>query len=75
MQRVLKPGGKACIVIGHRSISRKLVDMGKVTEEFGRAASLVHEITYHRRIPKKMIPWTGPTGDTIGNESIVMLTK
>lgn len=56
MQRVLRPGGTACIVIGHRSIRRKLIDMGRVTRELGEAAGLKHETTYSRHIPKKMIP-------------------
>lgn len=75
MRRVLRSGGKACIVIGHRSISQRVIDMGKVTKELGAAAGLIHETTYFRNIPKKMIPWTGPTGETIGQESIVVLSK
>lgn len=75
VQRVLRPGRRACIVIGHRSISRKLIDMGRVSKELAEAAGLRHETTYFRYIPKKMIPWTGPTGKTIGQESIVILAK
>ena len=75
MRRVLRAGCKACIVIGHRSISRVLIDMGKVTKELGEAAGLRYETSHYRNIPKKMIPWTGPTGDTIGQESIVILSK
>jgi len=75
MQRILRPGCRACIVIGHRSISRTLIDMGKVTQELGEAAGLKFETIYYRNIPKKMIPWTGPTGETIGQESIVILRK
>jgi len=75
MRRILRPGCRACIVIGHRSISRTLIDMGKVTEELGEAAGLKFETIYYRNIPKKMIPWTGPTGETIGQESIVILRK
>jgi hypothetical protein len=75
MKRVLKKGGRSCIVIGNRSISRKLINMGEVTREFGEAAGFHHEKTYERRIPKKMIPWVTPTGDTISAESIVVLRK
>jgi site-specific DNA-methyltransferase (cytosine-N4-specific) len=75
MRRVLRPGCKACIVIGLRSISRRLIDMGKVTKELGEVAGFKYETTYSRSIPKKMIPWTGPTGETIAEESIVILRK
>jgi DNA modification methylase len=75
MKRILKPKGRCCIVIGHRSISRHLIDMGKVTEEFGLHVGLESENIFHRSIPKKMIPWTTPTGETIFDESIVILRK
>ena len=75
VRRVLRPGCKACIVVGHRSISRVLLDMGKVTKELGEAAGLRYETSHYRRIPKKMIPWSGPTGETIAEESIVILSK
>jgi site-specific DNA-methyltransferase (cytosine-N4-specific) len=75
MRRILRPGCKVCIVIGHRSISRALIDMGKVTRELGEAAGLRYETSHYRSIPKKMIPWTGPTGETIAQESIVILSK
>lgn len=75
MRRILRPGCKVCIVIGHRSMSRVLIDMGKVTKELGEAAGLRYETSHYRNIPKKMIPWTGPTGETIAQESIVILSK
>jgi DNA modification methylase len=75
MKRILKPTGRCCIVIGHRSISRHLIDMGKVTEEFAQYVGLESESIFHRCIPKKMIPWTTPTGETIFDESIVVLRK
>jgi DNA modification methylase len=75
MKRILKPYGRSCIVVGHRSISRHLIDMGKVTDEFGRHVGLEPESVFHRSIPKKMIPWTTPTGETILDESIVVLRK
>jgi len=75
IRRVLKPSGRACIVIGHRSISRRLIDMGEVTRELGEAASLQWETAHFREIPKKMIPWTTPTGKTISTESIVVLRR
>lgn len=75
MQRVLRPNSKACIVIGHRSMSRILIDMGKVTAELAAAAGMRYETTHYRNIPKKMIAWTGPTGDTMSEESIVIVSK
>ena len=75
MWRILRAGCKACIVIGHRSISRVLIDMGKVTKELGEAAGLRYETSHYGNIPKRMIPWTGPTGGTIARESIVILSK
>jgi site-specific DNA-methyltransferase (cytosine-N4-specific) len=75
MKRILKPGARCCIVIGHRSIQRHLIDMGKVTEELGSHVGFELENTFGRSIPKKMIPWTTPTGETIFDESIVILRK
>jgi len=49
--------------------------MGRVTEEFGEYVGLESEAIFHRSIPKKMIPWTTPTGKTIFDESIVVLRK
>jgi len=73
--RVLKPGGRCCIVIGNRSISRRPVDMGVVTIELSKTVGFSHEKTYRRDIPKKLIPWTTPTGKTIFRENIVILRK
>jgi site-specific DNA-methyltransferase (cytosine-N4-specific) len=75
MARVLKPGARCCIVIGHRSVNRQLLDMGTVTKEMAVKAGFLPEETYLRSIPKKMIPWTTPTGDTIFDESIVVLRR
>jgi len=75
LYRVLKSGGSCCIVIGNRSISRRPVDMGVVTVELGKIVGFNYEKTYHRNIPKKLIPWTTPTGGTIFHENIVILRK
>jgi len=75
MRRILKPGAQCCIVIGHRSIQRHLIDMGKVTQELGLYVGFEPEDIFGRSIPKKMIPWTTPTGETIFDESIVILRK
>lgn len=75
MRRILKPGARCSIVIGHRSIQRHLIDMGKVTQELGLHVGFELENIFGRSIPKKMIPWTTPTGETIFDESIVILRK
>lgn len=75
LYRVLKPGCKCCIVIGNRSIKRFPVAMDAVTIELGKAVGFSHETTYYRDIPKKLIPWTTPTGATIFRENIVILLK
>ena len=62
-------------MVGHRSLSKVLLDMGAVTQELAQAAGMEHDATYYRRIPKKMIAWTGPTGDTMSRESIVIMRK
>lgn len=75
MYRVLKPNSRCCIVIGDRSIRKKLLDMEKVTVELSKAVGFTHETSFFRQIPQKLIPWTTPTGKTISRESIVILTK
>jgi site-specific DNA-methyltransferase (cytosine-N4-specific) len=75
MKRILRAKAMCCIVIGHRSISRNVLDMGKVTQEIGDYIGLRPENLYRRLIPKKMIPWSTPTGQTILDESIVILKK
>ena len=75
MKRILKPGSLCCIVVGNRSIKRNMLDMGKVTEEFAYNVGFELENIFRRSIPKKMIPWITPTGETIFNESIVILKK
>jgi len=75
MYRVLKPGGYCCIVIGDRSIRKKLLDMEKVTIELAQDAGFYHKESFFRKIPQKLIPWTTPTGKTISRESIIILMK
>ena len=75
MYRISKKEGHICIVIGNRSISRQALDMGAVTMEIGESIGLRSEVCYSRKIPKKMIAWTGPTGETISRENIVILRK
>jgi DNA modification methylase len=73
--RVLKPGAFYCIVIGDRSIRKKLLDMEKVTIELGAAVGFEHVESFFRTIPMKLIPWNTPTGKTISRESIIILQK
>lgn len=75
MRRTLKDSGTCCIVIGNRSIKRRPLDMGKVTIELAATEKLFVSAQFGRRIPSKLIPWTGPTGDTISHESIIILKK
>jgi len=75
MYRVLKPGGFCCLVIGNRSIRRKLLDMEKVTLELGENAGFSHVQSFFREIPMKLIPWKTPTGKTISRESIIILSR
>jgi len=75
MKRILKINKRCCIIIGHRSIKRKILDMGKITKELAMNVGFKFENIFRRRIPKKMIPWSTPTGETIYDESIVILKK
>ncbi len=75
MHRVLRQGGYCCIVIGDRSIRKRIVDMERVTVELAMAAGFSHIRSYFRKIPMKLIPWATPTGKTISRESIIILRK
>ncbi len=75
MFRVLRHGAFCCVVIGDRSIRRRALDMEKVTTELGKVAGFIHEDSFFREIPMKLIPWTTPTGRTISRESMVILKK
>jgi len=75
IHRVMKPQRYCCVVIGNRSIKRIGLDMASVTVELGAKTGFSHVKTYYRNIPKKLIPWTGPTGKTISHENIVILQR
>ena len=75
MGRVLRPNHFCCIVIGNRSLKRRRIPMDIVTKEFGEKIGLRHEITYHRKIPTKAIPWVCAKGETIARENILILKK
>jgi site-specific DNA-methyltransferase (cytosine-N4-specific) len=73
--RVLKHRSYYCVVIGDRSIRKKLLDMEKVSVELGTEAGFKHVHSFFRNIPMKLIPWDTPTGKTIFRESIIVLRK
>jgi len=73
--RVLKTNSYYCVVIGDRSIRKKLLDMEKVSVELGNKAGFKHVQSFFRNIPMKLIPWDTPTGKTISRESIIVLRK
>ena len=75
MARVLRPNHYCCIVIGNRSLKRRRIPMDIVTKEFGEKVGFRHEITHFRKIPIKAIPWVCAKGETIAQESIVVLKK
>jgi hypothetical protein len=75
VNRVLKNDSYYCIVIGDRSIRKKMLDMERVTVELGIKAGFKHIQSFFRNIPMKLIPWSTPTGKTIARESIIILQK
>lgn len=75
VHRVLKNGAYYSVVIGDRSIRKKMLDMEKVSVELGIAAGFTHVNSFFRQIPIKLIPWNTPTGSTISRESIILLQK
>jgi DNA modification methylase len=75
MYRVLRHGGSACIVVGDRSALGMKVSNGEITGELAKLAGFSHKETYHRRIPKKVLPRSDYKVDLINEESIVVLEK
>lgn len=75
VHRVIKHGSYCCVVIGDRSIRKKMLDMEKVSVELGTKVGFKHIKSFFRNIPMKLIPWSTPTGKTIARESIIVLQK
>jgi tRNA G10 N-methylase Trm11 len=75
MFRVLHHGSYACVVIGDRSASGIKVSNGEITEELAKSAGFCHNATYHRRIPKKVLPRSDYKVDLINEENIIILKK
>lgn len=73
--RVLRPGCSACIVIGDRSALRLRVSNGELTRELARLSGFHHEATFHREIPKKVLPRRDYKVDLINKEAIILLRK
>lgn len=73
--RVLRPGCFACIVIGDRSALKLKVSNGELTKELAEISGFHHELTYHREIPKKVLPRRDYKVDLINREDIVILKK
>jgi DNA modification methylase len=75
MYRVLRKDRFACIVIGDRSASGVKVSNRRITEELARLSGFSCKATYHRRIPKKVLPRSDYKVDLINEESLVILEK
>jgi len=75
MYRVLRNGGRACIVIGDRTASGMSVSNGQITKELADLSGFSHKATYHRRIPKKVLPRSDYKVDLINEENILVLEK
>ena len=73
--RVLRSNHLACIVIGDRSALRLKVSNGELTKELAKLSGFHHEVTYHREIPKKVLPRRDYKVDLINKEDIVLLKK
>ncbi|MHC1635592.1 MAG: hypothetical protein ACXQTS_03075 [Candidatus Methanospirareceae archaeon] len=81
-ERILRPNGHACIVIGNRTVRRVKVPTDEIIVEIGKEVELEHLNTFYREIPTKCIPWEnapenvrGEKGRTISKESIILLKK
>jgi DNA modification methylase len=75
IHRVLGPGCLACIVIGDRSALGLKVSNGEITGELAKLSGFLYKATYHRKIPKKVLPRSDYKGDLINEEDIVLLEK
>lgn len=75
MYRVLRRGCLACIVIGDRSALGIRVPNGELTTELAKISGFNHEVTYHREIPKKVLPRSDYKVELINKEDIVLLKK
>lgn len=82
LHKILADNGKACFVLGNRTVKRTRIPTDKIIVELGKPIGFNHVNTFSRRIPIKRIPWkSSPTNvpgkkvNTIGEENIIVLTK
>lgn len=56
MSRILKPGGRACVVIGNTMLRNVQIRSAEVFYDFLREAGLKKDIIIKRNIPNKLMP-------------------
>jgi len=75
VSKALKSDRYCCIIIGNRLLLGRKVPIDKITIELAEPIGLEYETTYYRNIPKKVMPYRVPEGETINKESILILKK
>ena len=75
IQRILKTGCYAAIVIGNRSSRGIRLDLDLISQELAALVGLKHIQTAYRNIPTKAIPRTCALGDTISRENLIIFEK
>jgi DNA modification methylase len=82
LSKVLAPDGRACFVLGNRTVNGVRIPADKILIEIGEGVGLSKENVFYREIPNKRIPSkSSPTNiagkkvDTMNKESIVILKK
>lgn len=80
--KVLTANGKACFVVGNRTVKNIIIPTDKIIIELGKKIGFRHINTFSRRIPTKRIPWkSSPTNipgkkvNTMAKEKIVVIGK
>jgi site-specific DNA-methyltransferase (cytosine-N4-specific) len=80
---VLSPGGRACVVVGNRTVKGVRLETDVILSELlENECGLVHQETIVRGIPNKVMPLRnspsnvpGAVGDTMANEYILILKR
>lgn len=82
LSKVLVHDGRACFVLGNRTVNSVQIPADKILIEIGEGVGLVKENVFYREIPNKRIPSkSSPTNiagkkvNTMSKESIVILKK
>lgn len=82
VSKTIRPGGRACYVVGNRRVKAVQINLDYFTAEMFEKCGFRHDITIVREIPNKRMPSkNSPTNkagekvDTMSNEYIVILTK